>query len=109
MTLRQPLFVKYASLIMALAGVALLVSGAVEIYFSHRQHRATLTELQRDKAAAAASSVSRYIEDLAQQIGEATLPGLGDAVSDLEKRRIDYLRLQRLAPAITTLRFVDRH
>jgi len=29
MTLRQPLFVKYAALILALAGAALLVSGAI--------------------------------------------------------------------------------
>jgi len=109
MTLRQPLFVKYAALIMALAGVALLVSGAIEIYFSHRQHRATLAELQRDKAAAAASSVSRYVEDLAHQIGEATTPAFDTAGFELGKRRIDYLKLLRLAPAITTLRFVDRH
>jgi signal transduction histidine kinase/CheY-like chemotaxis protein len=109
MTLRQPLFVKYAALIMALAGVALLVSGAIEIYFSDRQHRATLAEVQRDKAAAAASSVSRYVEDLAHQIGEAATPALDTAGFELEKRRIDYLKLLRLAPAITTLRFVDRH
>jgi len=109
MTRRQPLFVKYAALIVALAGVALLVSGAIEIYFSHRQHRATLAEIQRDKAAAAASSVSRYVEDLAHQISEATTPALDTAVSDLEKRRIDYLKLLRLAPAITTLRLVDPH
>ena len=65
MTLRRPLFVKYAVLITVLSGVALLASGAIEIYFSYRQHRATLAEVQRDKAAAAASSVSRFIEDLA--------------------------------------------
>ena len=109
MTLRQPLFVKYAVLILVLSGAALLVSGAIEIYFSERQQRATLAEVQRDKAAAAASSVSRYVEDLARQIGEATTPTLDTAVSELGKRRIDYLKLLRLAPAITTLRFVDRH
>ena len=107
MKLREPLFVKYAALIVALAGISLLVSGAIEIYFSHRQHRATLTELQRDKAAAAASSVSRYIEELAHEIGEAITPATSAVASDLEKRRIDYLKLLRLAPAITTLRFVD--
>lgn len=108
MTLRQPLFAKYAILITALAGAALLASGAIEIYFSHRLHRATLAEVQRDKAAAAASSVSRYIEDLAHQIGWATMPASGVAASELEKRRIDYLKLLRLAPAITTLRLIDR-
>jgi signal transduction histidine kinase/CheY-like chemotaxis protein len=107
MTLRHPLFARYAILITALAGAALLVSGAIEIYFSDRQHRATLAEVQRDKAAAAASSVSRYVEDLARQVGESTTPVLDTAVVDLAKRRIDYLKLLRLAPAITTLRLID--
>ena len=108
MTLRQPLFAKYSILITALAGAALLVSGAIEIYFSDRQHRATLAEVQRDKAVAAASSVSRYVEDLAHQIGWATAPASETAGFELEKRRIDYLKLLRLAPAITTLRLLDR-
>ena len=34
-----------------------LVSGAIEIYFSNRQHRVTLAEVQRDKAAAAADTL----------------------------------------------------
>src|SRR5688572_15131440 len=101
MTPRHPLFAKYAILITALAGAALLLSGAVEIYFSDRQHRATLAEVQRDKAAAAASSVSRYVEDLAHQIGQGTLPAMDTAGLDPGKRRIDYLNLLRLAPAIT--------
>ena len=109
MTPRQSLFVKYAALIMALAGAGLLASGAIEIYFSHRQHRAMLVEVQRDKAAAAASSVSRYVEDVAHQIGWASVPASGARASELEKRRFDYLKLLRLAPAVTTLRFVDRH
>jgi signal transduction histidine kinase/CheY-like chemotaxis protein len=109
MKLREPLFVKYAALIVALAGISLLVSGAIEIYFSHRQHRATLAELQRDKAAAAASSVSRYVEELAHQIGWVIVPASSGSGPELEKWRVEYLKLLRLAPAITTLRFVDRH
>jgi len=109
MKLREPLFVKYAALIVALAGISLLVSGAIEIYFSHRQHRATLAELQRDKAAAAASSVSRYVEELAHQIGWVIVPASSGSGPELEKWRVEYLKLLRLAPAITTLRFVDPH
>ena len=109
MMLRRPLFFRYAVLITALAGAVLLASGAIEIYFSDRQYRATLAELQRDNAAAAASSVSRFIEDLAHQLGEAITPAASATTADLEKRRIDYLKLLRLAPAVTTLRFVDSH
>jgi len=109
MKLREPLFVKYAAPIVALAGISLLVSGAIEIYFSHRQHRATLAELQRDKAAAAASSVSRYVEELAHQIGWVIVPASSGSGPELEKWRVEYLKLLRLAPAITTLRFVDPH
>src|SRR5262245_44407580 len=107
MTRRQPLFVKYAVLITTLAGTALVVSGAVEIYFSHQQHRATLAELERDKAAAAASTVSRYVEDLAHQIGWVIVPSSSVGGPDLEKWRAEYLKLLRVAPAVTTLRFAD--
>jgi signal transduction histidine kinase/CheY-like chemotaxis protein len=108
MTLRQPLFAKYAIPIMSLAGFALLASAAIEIYFSHRLHRATLAEAQLEKAHAAASSVAGYVEDLAQAIALGSVLASDAMGSTLEKRRIDYLRLLRVAPAITTLRFVDR-
>ena len=65
---RRRLFAKYAFLIMGLVSAALLASGALEIYVSHRERRATLDAAQYDKAKAAAATVARYIEDLARQI-----------------------------------------
>jgi HAMP domain-containing protein len=104
---RRPLFAKYAILIMGLAGAALLATAAIEIYFSHRLHRLTLSEVQQEKAKAAAASVSRYIEDITHHLARGTVPVAASVVSGLEKRRLDYLMLLRVAPAFTTLRLID--
>jgi signal transduction histidine kinase len=101
------LFAKYAVLIMALVSAALLASAALEIYVSSRERHATLLAAQDDKARSAAASVSRYIEDLARQIEWATLGAPGVGAPHLAERRIDYLKLLRLAPAITTVSLVD--
>jgi signal transduction histidine kinase len=101
------LFAKYAVLIMALVSLALLASAALEIYVSSRERHATLLAAQDDKARSAADSVSRYIEDLARQIEWATLGAPGVGAPHLAERRIDYLKLLRLAPAITTVSLVD--
>jgi signal transduction histidine kinase/ActR/RegA family two-component response regulator len=101
------LFAKYAVLIMGLVSAALLASGALEIFVSSRERHATLLAAQHDKASSAAASVSRYIEDLARQIEWATLAAPGVGAPHLAERRIDYLKLLRLAPAITTVSLVD--
>jgi signal transduction histidine kinase/CheY-like chemotaxis protein len=105
--LRPALFAKYALPITLLSGAALLVSGAIEIYFSHRLHRAVLAETQHDKAQAAASIVSGYVEDLAQRISIGTGPVPAYESTTLEKRRIDLLRLLRTVSAITTMQLID--
>lgn len=104
---RRRLFAKYAFLIMGLVSAALLASGALEIYLSHQGRYATLLTTQHDKAKAAAASVARYIEDLARQIEWATMRAPDIGSSDLALRRIDYLKLLRLAPAITTVSLAD--
>jgi signal transduction histidine kinase/CheY-like chemotaxis protein len=104
---RRRLFAKYAFLIMGIVSAALLASGALEIHIAHREGHAALLATQHDKAKAAAASVSRYIEDLARQIEWATVTAPGAGSPDLALRRIDYLKLLRLAPAITTVSLAD--
>ena len=109
MTLRRPLFIKDAVLITALAAACAARKRRDRNLFLVSAAPGDAARLQRDKAAAAAASVSRFIEDLAHQLGDAITPATSAMASDLERRRIDYLRLLRLAPAVTTLRFVDPH
>jgi CHASE1-domain containing sensor protein len=49
---RRPIATRYAALVVALLSVALLASGAVETWFSHRERQAALEALQREKAQA---------------------------------------------------------
>src|SRR3954471_24227065 len=62
------LFRKYLLLILSLVSFALLVSGAVGMYFSYRDTRAALADLQHEKALAAASRIEQYMRQIEQQL-----------------------------------------
>src|SRR5207302_1629198 len=86
---------------------ALLASGIVEIYFTYQENRAALLVLQREKALAAAGKIEQFIKEIERQIGWTTQPLLGPRVTQMDQRRVDYLRLLRQAPAITELSYLD--
>ena len=107
MTRRWRLFPKYALLIITLVEGMLLASGAIGIYFSWREIEAHLVALQVEKAQSAATRIEQYVLDIEHQLSWTALPradGEGDA---LEQRRIEYLKLQRQAPAITEVVWID--
>jgi signal transduction histidine kinase/CheY-like chemotaxis protein len=99
---RRPIAVRYALLVAALLAVALIGSGALETWVSHRDRLQMLEALQREKARAAATAVSRFVEDLERSLGWATLGTLPTNAAELEARRFELLKLLRLEPAITT-------
>ena len=98
---RGRLFRKYLLLILTLITAALLASGAISIYFSYQEIKAALSNLQHEKALAAASRIEQYIHQIEQQLAYAALPQL-DA-SDVELRRIEFLKLLRQAPEVTDI------
>jgi len=104
---RGRLFSKYVALFTLLVSGALLVSGVVEIYFSYQENKAALLGLQREKALAAAGKIEQFIKEIERQIGWTTQPLLGPRVTQMDQRRVDYLRLLRQAPAITELSYLD--
>jgi HAMP domain-containing protein len=109
MTRRWRLFPKYALLIITLVGAMLIASGAIGIYFSWRETEAHLVALQIEKAQSAATRIEQYVLAIEHQLSWTALPradGDGDA---LEQRRIEYLKLQRQAPAITEVAWIDPH
>ena len=107
MTPRWRLFPKYALLIIALVGGLLIASGAISIYFAWRENQANLVALQVEKAQAAATRIEQYILDLEHELGWTALPSVDASGSPLEQRRIEYLKLQRQAPAITEVAWID--
>src|SRR5512134_1740748 len=97
---RRPIAVRYALLIAALLAVALIGSGALEAWVSHRDRLAALEALQREKAQAAAAAVSRFVEDIQRSLGWVTLGSPPKDEKELEARRFELLKLLRLEPAI---------
>ena len=107
MTRRWRLFPKYALLIITLVGSMLIASGAIGLYFSWRETEAHLVALQVEKAQNAATRIEQYVLDIEHQLSWTALPR-ADADGDaLEQRRIEYLKLQRQAPAITEVVWID--
>ena len=104
---RRSITTQYTALVATLLAVALVVSGALETWASHRDARAALEALQREKAQAAAAAVSRFFEDLLRNLAWATLAPPDSGARDLERRRLDLLKLLRLEPAVTTATLLD--
>lgn len=99
------LFRKYLLLILSLVMAVLLASGAISLYFSYQENKAALASLQQVKALGAASRIEQYIQQLAEQLGFASLPMFDEA--DLEARRIEFLRLLRQVPEVTDVAQLD--
>ena len=99
------LFRKYLLLLLTLVSGALVTSGAISVYFSYQEHKTALGSLQQEKAIAAASRIEQYIRQIQQQLAYAALPQL-DA-SDVELRRIEFLKLLRQVPEVTDIAQLD--
>jgi signal transduction histidine kinase/predicted transcriptional regulator with HTH domain len=102
---RGRLFRKYLLLIITLVSGALLVSGAISVYFTYQETQSALADLQQEKAHAAAARIEQYMRTIEQQLRYAALPQLDSA--DIELRRIEFLKLLRQAPEVTDIAQLD--
>jgi signal transduction histidine kinase len=102
---RGRLFRKYFLLILALVCGALLISGGVGLYFAYQENKEALASLQREKAAGAAARIEQFVSQIEQQLAFAALPQLG--TEGLEQRRIEFLKLLRVVPAVTDIAQID--
>jgi signal transduction histidine kinase len=107
MILRRSLSTKYAIYFAALVTLALVASGGIGVYFTYQESKTALLDLQREKAAAAASRIDAYVQEMEHQIGWMRLPQTGAGNAD--QRRFDYLKLLRQVPAITDVAQLDRN
>ncbi|MEX2198682.1 MAG: sensor histidine kinase [Burkholderiales bacterium] len=102
---RGRLFRRYFTTILALVSGALIVSGAIGVVFSYQENKAALASLQREKAVAAAARIEAFISEIERQLAFAALPQLGPPAG--EQRRIEFLKLLRLVPAVTDVAYID--
>ena len=70
---RGRLFRKYFLLILALVCGALLISGAVGLYFSYQENKVALASVQREKAVGAAARIEQFIRQIEQQLTYAAM------------------------------------
>ena len=103
--MRIPLFLKYVVLFFAVVLVALITSGAFQVWFSYQEYKSSLIRIQREQAEAAAAKIGQFVREIQAQVGWTTqLPWSADV---LEQRRFDGLRLLRQVPAVTELAQLD--
>jgi signal transduction histidine kinase/DNA-binding response OmpR family regulator len=94
---------KYALVMAVLISGALLVSGLLQLAFSYQESSASLSRVEHEKAATAATRITDFIVETMRQISWTIRP----AGAAPEQRSDDYLRLLRIAPAITDVRYID--
>ena len=101
MAARRSIYRKYLALIIALVAGALVVSGAIGIYFSYLETRNSLISLAGEKAASAAGRIEQFVREIENQIAWTTLPQIAEGPDPLEPRRFDFVRLVKLVQPIT--------
>lgn len=102
---RGGLFLKYASLFVAVACLALIANGVIEIWFSYREQKALLMRVERERAGALASTIVHFLKGIEDQAVWTTQ--LPFTEGDLEDRRVEAVRLLRQTPAISELAELD--
>jgi signal transduction histidine kinase len=102
---RGRLFRKYFFLILGLVCGALLISGAIGLYFSYQENKIAISSVQREKALGAAARIEQFIRQIEQQLTFAALQQLGS--DGMEQRQLEFYKLQRLVPAITDIAQID--
>ena len=106
MNRRGSLFRKYTVYFVVLVTSVLIVSGLVGLYFTYQENKASLLNLQREQAAAAASRIDAYVQEIEHQLGWMHFPQTG--IANYEQRRTDCLKLLRQVSAITDIVLVDK-
>ena len=99
---RGRLFRKYFLLILALVCGALLISGAIGLYFSYQENKVALASVQREKAVGAAARIEQFILQIEQQLTYAAMGQLGPG--GMEQRRIEFSSCNARCPRSRTSR-----
>jgi signal transduction histidine kinase len=98
---------KYTVALVVLVTVALVASGAVQLYSSYNESKAALVALQNEKARGAATRIETYVKEIERQLSWTTQPQLVASAAAVDQRRQDSYRLQRQVPPITELSYLD--
>ena len=104
---RGRLFRKYVVVFLLLVGGVLLVSSAIDLYFTYQETKAALVRTEREQAIAAAAAIERFVQDIERQVRWTTQAAFDDQREAQDQRETDYLRLLRNVPAIAEISHLD--
>ncbi len=100
------LFRKYVLVFVALVGGTLVASTLLQLYFSYQESQSALLRVESVEASRAALRISQFVDSIRTDLrGVIPPPGLSGV--SLDQREADYLGLQRRAPEIEEVRFID--
>ncbi|MET0867906.1 MAG: adenylate/guanylate cyclase domain-containing protein [Pseudorhodoplanes sp.] len=102
---RSSLFRKYFIALFAAVAAPVLIAGGSEAWFGYRDQRARLNDLLDAEARLAAVKIEDFIEGIREQLVWTVQLAWSEDTGD--RRRLDALRLLRLAPAVVSLGLVD--
>ena len=103
---RRRVFRRYALVFVGLVTTVLVTSGGIEAYFAYQDNKHSLGEVQRAKAANAASVIEQFVGEIQRQVASTLLPGQIDDQA-LERRRADFFRLFGQVPALGEMGYID--
>jgi two-component system, NtrC family, sensor kinase len=98
---------KYAVVVGALVGGALILGSVVQLYFTYQESQAAILGKQTVEASKAALRISQFVDVMTAHVkGTLPPPGLGEW--PLDQRRMEFINLQRRAVEISDTTFIDR-
>ncbi len=88
-------------------GGTLVAGSLLQLYFSYQESQRAILRIERVEASRAALRISQFVEGMKQNLlAILPPPGLGDV--PCEQRQADFLALQRRAPQINDVSFIDK-
>jgi signal transduction histidine kinase len=102
----RSLFRRYAAVLMALVGGALVIEGLFEMAFAYRESLQAAAQVQRAEVRAAAGRIEQYLDAIERQVEQVSGLPWDSGLLQLTERRDEYHRAMKLAPAIAEVRNV---
>jgi signal transduction histidine kinase len=98
---------KYAIVFGALVGGSLIAGSLLQLYFSYQESERVLLQIERVEASRAALRISQFVDGMkAQLVAIRLTQGLSEI--PLDQRRTEFRLLQKRAPEISEVSFIDK-
>jgi signal transduction histidine kinase/CheY-like chemotaxis protein len=102
---RSGLFHKYATVLIAVVALSVILTGILHAWFSYHELKGLLLRIQGEQAKSAANQIGQFVTEIEGQL--AWVAQLPVAAKTEDEWRFDVARLFRQAPAVTEIAQFD--